>query len=91
MLFLCFILADKALNINDLWVTRIYVAIIIFSETISMLANLSVAFPFIGAFALIRKVIASEVAEKLKIEKQEIDEILNTMDAEKKKEKKEKE
>lgn len=73
LLFLCFVLIDKAMVIEDMWLTRVYTSIIIFSEIISMLANLSVSFPKIKAFSLVRKLIASEVAEKLKIDKKEVE------------------
>ncbi len=76
LLFLCFVLIDKAMTVEDMWLTRVYTSIIIFSEIISMLANLSVSFPKIKAFALIRKLIASEVAEKLKIDKKEVEDVL---------------
>lgn len=73
LLFLCFILIDKTLALENAWMSRVYSSIIIFSEIISMLANLSVSFPKIKAFALVRKLIASEVAEKLKIDKSEVE------------------
>lgn len=76
LLFLCFVLIDKAMTVDNMWLTRVYTSIIIFSEIISMLANLSVSFPKIKAFSLVRKLIASEVAEKLKIDKKEVEDAL---------------
>lgn len=76
LLFVGFVMVDKVIALDNMWLSRTYTAVIIFSEIISMLANLSVSFPKIRAFALIRKLIASEVAEKLKMDKSEVEDVL---------------
>lgn len=77
ILFTAFALMDKALAVEDVWVCRTYTSLIVFSEILSMLANLTAAFPTFKAFALVRRLIASEVADKLKTDKAEVDEIIN--------------
>lgn len=80
LLFLSFVLIDKTITDAEqgsMWLTRSYTAIIIFSEVISMLANLSVSFPNFKAFALVNMLIKSEVADKLNIEKSEIDKVFS--------------
>lgn len=76
LLFVGFVLVDKTLTLEDMWISRAYTAIIIFSEVLSMMANLAVSFPNIKAFALIRKFLESEMAEKLNIDKDELKEVL---------------
>lgn len=76
LLFVGFVLVDKTLTLEGMWITRAYTAIIIFSEVLSMLANLAVSFPGIKTFSLVRKLIESEMAEKLKIDKEELKDAL---------------
>lgn len=90
LLFLSFVLIDKTITDAEqgsMWLTRAYTAIIIFSEVISMLANLSVSFPNFKAFALVNMLIKSEVADKLNIEKSEIDKVFSNKNNDNKNEK----
>lgn len=75
-LFLLFVTIDKTLEIGNLWVSRVYTAVIIVSEALSIIANLSIAFPRIRVFGLVKKLIISEVAEKINMDKTDLEEAL---------------
>ena len=75
-LFLLFATIDKTLEIDNMWITRAYTSVIIVSEALSIIANLSIAFPGIKVFGLIKKLIISEVAEKISMDKTDLEDAL---------------
>ncbi len=75
-LFLLFATIDKTLEIDNMWITRAYTSVIIVSEALSIIANLSIAFPGIKVFGLVKKLIISEVAEKISMDKTDLEDAL---------------
>lgn len=75
-LFLLFATIDKTLEIDNMWITRAYTSVIIVSEALSIIANLSIAFPRIRVFGLVKKLIISEVAEKISMDKTDLEDAL---------------
>lgn len=67
---------DKTGCFDSIIITRACTAIIIGAEAISILGSLAIIYPSLGAISLLRKLLYSEMADKLNTDKEEIEKII---------------
>lgn len=77
---LMFILAEKNLSGDSFFIVSIIATVMVCTELLSMSANILIVNPKIMFFKLIRPALKGEIANKLHVPEEKVDEILNNKD-----------